>query len=100
MKLLEELLEGIRKRPSMYLGTKSLKLLNAYLNGFLSGSGLVENSEYQNFRTQFQKYVLELYPTQKSLGWSSIIIKVSQGDEERAFDLFFRLLDDFNKIKR
>ncbi len=79
----------------MYLGTKSLSLLNAYLNGFLSGSGLGEKNEYQNFRYAFQKYVLELYPTQKSLGWSYILINESQGNEEAAFDLFFDVLDDF-----
>ena len=97
MKEHEKLLNNIRKRPGIYFGKKSLILLKTYVDGYMDSVKRYnpeKMAEYQEFRVLFLEYILNIYPTQKSLGWTGIIYSHFSDDEE-AFDKFYDLYDNF-----
>lgn len=92
---LYELLKNIKKRPAMYIGTKSIMNLKVFLDGvFYAAAYLDEQDESPRFLQGFQEWIQIQYDISSSHHWSSILNFFS-ADEAEAFDLFYKRLDDF-----
>lgn len=97
MNELLEILEEIKKRPQLYLGRKSLELLNAFISGFY-----VCQCRYQNrhlniteyYLSGFQTFIEQKYNLDTTHSWSSLIRFFCSSDEE-AFDKFYVLLNEY-----
>jgi len=111
------LLQKIRKKPALYLGTKSLEFLSHFLGGYefrnaveewtkSTGHDFIERfddfivsinqpSNYHSCLDGFYEFVhsyFDVMITTKSL--YMVIIENSNSQEE-AFDTFYKLLDEF-----
>lgn len=95
MEKIYEILEQMKKRPAMYLGKKSIILLEAFINGYLDREKEIDNNYIPSF-SYFANYVKEYYDNQISNSWAKIILFYSADDEE-AFDIFYNILDDFKE---
>lgn len=100
----EHLIESFRKRPGMYMGKKSINLLQIFLCGVECAEGSHNVAEGKNifklFRAKdhhwmhFEGWIASKYgnrPT-KSFG---LALEKSEGDEAAAFDLWFKWFDEF-----
>lgn len=92
-----EMLEEIRRKPGFYLdGDISLKRLRSFMVGYEEGAGSTTRklTDEQQFH-QFNDWVARRlgYPM-SGRGWCGMIIKRA-GDDEKAFHMFFELLDEF-----
>jgi phosphoribosylanthranilate isomerase len=87
----------IHLRPAMYLGRKSI----SHLSGFLSGMNFGYHLESDEMTYPFQFSDELSYFIQNRYGASpySRILKECNEDEEKAFDLFFALLEEFKLEK-
>ena len=100
---ISNVIDMIRKRPGMYLGSKSITALNHFLNGYQFAK-LEHNSNGSerlfplNFRfmNEFTKIQLG---NNDNLGWCNHILNVCDGNEEKALDRFFDIYDEFRKVK-
>ena len=92
-----DLFDLVRERPEMYLGEKALTRLDMYLRGYGHGSGGLRYGN-PNF-SHFYDFVAAIYREPATKGWSRIILENTHGDEERAVDVFYRLLDRFRKLE-
>lgn len=98
-----DLLKVFHPRLQMYIGEKSLTLLRAYLSGFQEALNYGNGSFNTNgfYSGEFDKWVGEklecVYPN--SLSWATHILRIVEGDEEKAVDLFFALLEEFKLEK-
>ncbi|MEQ1605697.1 MAG: hypothetical protein ABL999_12600 [Pyrinomonadaceae bacterium] len=94
-----ELLEAIEARPAMYLGSESLSLLRAFLDGFISGSQQV--APHPSGFIDFHEWVaLRLGYFESTSGYANMILTAEAGDEEKGLDRFFRLWNEFRNRKR
>lgn len=102
MEKLNEIITLIKKRPEMYLGKKSLVNLNWYLEGYSASRNYVEDTEFR-FLEEFQKFVEEKYEIHKyNLRFKKSYVEILNffiWKEELAFNEFFRLYDEFAKLK-
>lgn len=93
---LYELLEGIKKRPAMYLGTSSITRLDMLLRGFHLARrevGIPPTQQEREFES-FQSWIEEKYGIKSGQSWSKIILFYSI-DEQDALDKFFELFEEF-----
>jgi len=103
------LLELIRRHPSMFVGKFKLSELRAFLDGIEFGLSMPNNekflfdwkkfrpeSEHRN-RVGFQSWISNKFLKTKESAdvWSTIILRQTNNQEEKAFDLFFALLEEF-----
>jgi len=91
-----EILMGIRKRPKMYLGKKSLRNLHMFMEGY-------KVSMYRKPCTfihdeGFMEFIHEKYNDYVTLHYFQVIERHSNSEEE-AFDKYFELLDEFTERK-
>lgn len=86
-------LKEMRERPGMYLGKKSLTLLEPYINGYLDGQTKIKG-DYEHSFSNFGEYVRRHFDIHSNHGWLKIINFYSSSDED-AVDLFYKLLDKF-----
>jgi hypothetical protein len=94
-----EVLEKIQKSPGMHLGRPSVSDLFVFLTGYefaRSEQGVELTDVEEAFWDEFQPWL------QKKLGITSVtswakLIMLSCHDEKAGFELFFRLLDEFNQ---
>jgi len=98
---MSQLLRHIQQHP-YYVGGKSLRELNIWLEGFFFGR-MVSKASYgdESFRddidfSKFDSYIQELFKMKDTAGWEKKISYYSGSDEE-AFDSFFRHLELFLK---
>jgi hypothetical protein len=90
------LLYKIKKMPEIYLFRKSILLLESFIGGFIYAH-FIENgyeSSEENFTGKFNTWVANRYNISDSLNWASMIM-LQMKDEEKAFDLFYELLDEY-----
>lgn len=88
-----ELLDKIRKTPGLFLGNKSISRLGSFIDGFYCGlddSGMFDHKEW----SEFQNFVNMKYGNKKTMRWDFFLLS-AEGDESKAFDRFFILLDEF-----
>jgi phosphoribosylanthranilate isomerase len=104
------LLDFIHYRPVMNFSKVSITLLRTYLDGFnlaLKLNGII--FDWKQFRpdeeslpeTGFQGWIAQKFLgyTETPMGWNNIILEQANNDEEKAFDLFFALLEEFKLEK-
>jgi len=83
------LLSEIKCSPNIYLGTPSITRLSAFIDGYLLGSGI-----HEKFLDSFQDWITLKFGIKSVHKWSDILLFFEQS-EEKAFWLFFDLLDEF-----
>lgn len=91
-----DLLEKIREKPGMYLGSPSVSALFHFLQGYkvaLMEAGISPNKELQEFG-EFQSWLAKRESINISASWAKIIIFQSI-DERDGFDNFFKFFDEF-----
>lgn len=95
---LYDLCKQIEKKPAMYVGGKSIFLLESFINGYLWARSELdipsterENDFFENFHNWLEER-LDARTSTKS--WSSIILFRSFS-EENALENFFILLEEF-----
>lgn len=93
MESLYKRLSEMRERPGMYLGKKSLELLDAYINGYLDHQYELESNFRSDF-LDFGPFVRRYFNVEEEFHWLRIIAYHSSSDET-AIDLFYELLDKF-----
>ncbi|MEH2280886.1 MAG: hypothetical protein V7K90_06010 [Nostoc sp.] len=94
-----DILAMIRTRPGMYLGQRSLTALRSFLDGYffaIGKNGILIEEENPPF-SQFHDWVARYYKWNESTaGWKNIILR-EVGDEAKACDVFFELLELFKQ---
>lgn len=96
-----ELLYKIRKKPLLYFGgRRTLAHLEYFICGFVTGRKGTNKQidERTNWfcpsNGDFQSFVVKKYQITISQSWCTII-EFHSSSENEAFDLFFKLLDEF-----
>src|SRR5688500_14159281 len=93
-----DMLDVIRKKPGLYLGTPSINRLNAFLTGY--AAGLLRVGFVMRDKDHFHRFhdwvALRLEFEESTAGWCNII-RGQSADETDAFWRFFVLLDEFRK---
>lgn len=97
MESIYEMFEDLRERPGMYLGKKSITLLYVYFGGYIHKDFKANFTNYHTSFCDFTEFVRKYHNGSLSKGWSSLILDATDGDEEKAVDLFYELLDEFKK---
>lgn len=92
------LLQSVREKPILYLGEKSLRLLYAFLCGFLAGKGDWKNNWYiPEWLDRLYNYVISVCKMEEyDYGIVNSILKTGYSESD-GFDYFFQLLDCFLK---
>ena len=91
-----DLVEIARKKPAFYLpGGKSLRQLQAIVIGYEMGSGRGISSDFR----PFNRWLAQRHGLPEASGWCNMVI-TQAGSDEKAFDLFFELLDKFKSEAR
>jgi hypothetical protein len=97
-------LELIRRRPEVMIGKKSIRMLDMYLLGFIQCAEM--NSikhpfvDFPEFK-EFDYFIKEkLDSVTSTLNGAYLLYCHYQEDEEKAFNAYFELLDEFVEIKK
>lgn len=100
---LYDLLVRIHPRPAMYFGEKSLSKLQTFLDGFLTALHLADaNFDLGKYDTEeFRRWMGEKvgYGYPNTLDCMTHILRKFDKDEEKSFDYFFALLEEFKLEK-
>jgi len=91
-----EMFERIRKRPGMYLGKMSVTNLHIFTIGYVTAQ-LEFNENYKTSFSDFNHFIDKKFNNSSTMGWANLILKLTNGDEEKALERFFELLDEFKK---
>jgi phosphoribosylanthranilate isomerase len=95
------LLSIIQARPTLYLGKDSLFCLMAYLTGF--DIGLKYGSNFFDWKTfdEFVSFIGKKLSggSTNTYDWLEMTIKKFEGDEKKALNFFFALLEEFKLEK-
>ena len=96
------MIERIRKRPGMYLGSSNITALGHFLDGYKFAQkdyrvGYCSMLFPLNFRFMSEFTKVQLGCT-NNLGWCHNILQFCNGNEEMALHKFFELYDEFNQI--
>lgn len=92
---LNELLKAIKAKPGLYIGIKSLVRLRTFIDGFLYAVYLINGKKrHIEFYPDFQNWIAEKYHIRSTHGWCEII-NFYELSEEKAFDRFYELLNEF-----
>jgi len=93
------LLEVIRERPAMWLGTRSLTALRHFLAGWGAALLFYDVKAEDQLPRDFHDWVAyRLGFRESTSGWQSMILK-DVPDESKALDRFFELLDEHRNRK-
>ncbi|WP_235018498.1 hypothetical protein [Tolypothrix sp. NIES-4075] len=94
---LYEVLQKIKAKPGMYIGSASVSDLFMFVVGyeFARGELEIESTEWEdNFHENFQPWLQQKYHVSTSNSWAKIIMLYCVNEKE-GFDSFFKLLDEF-----
>jgi len=97
MSKLFDLLEKIKTKPGLYLGTASISDLRMFILGyrFARKELHISNTEAESdFYKNFQPWLQNRLSIRTVNAWDKIIL-LTCIDEKAAFDYFFQLLDEF-----
>lgn len=96
--LIEERLLQIRHCPGMFIGAKKFTNLYYYMLGYKAR--LMEENEFTNnglmFMDHLNNFIRFKYSAPLAIDWKIILYRVK--DEEKAFDKFYELFDEFCKL--
>lgn len=102
--LIYDILDGVREKPALFMGSKSITLLRSFLDGAGYASHIHGiDDAYDGFSPipfrLFNDYVAHFYNYfEATSGWMNMILDKNNGDEEVSFDIFYTLLDNFRSI--
>jgi hypothetical protein len=97
MSTLFNLLEKIKTKPGLYLGTASISNLRMFILGYRfsrSELGITNTETESDFHKNFQPWLQNRLSIHTVNAWDKIIL-LTCIDEKAAFDYFFQLLDEF-----
>jgi hypothetical protein len=98
-----EVLESIRGKPYFWLTSKSVTALQDFLNGYMQ-LGYADEIYYPDEPdvNDFKYWLLNRDAEHSGVGnpYSRVLLKECNGDEEKAFDRFFQLLDEFKREQK
>jgi hypothetical protein len=89
-----ELLEEMRGRVPMYIGSNSVAKLASFLRGYQYALEKHGSGRDDDFLANFQKMTQSRYGVKVSKAWEEIILFQSCDDHE-AMELFWQLFDDY-----
>ncbi len=109
IKNIYDLFDVIQPCPAMYLGHYSILFLWVYIQGIKMASEIFNKPfdwmnfvvfSYPNKTYDFRAFLENHFDDQLGgQGWDSFILSKVDNDEEKAFDLFFALLEEFKLEK-
>jgi hypothetical protein len=94
----DRIIQDIKARPGMFLGSCSITRLRSFLDGYQSARadlGIPRTHEERAF-DGFQSWVQARFQVTSAQGWDSIILLHSSNEQE-ALQLFFDLLEQFRQ---
>lgn len=93
---LYDLLEKIKQKPGLYIGRANISDLFMFLVGYKCAirEMKIDLSDQEKDFFEFQPWVQKKYQISTEASWAKIILLFA-GDEERAFEVFFQLLEEF-----
>jgi hypothetical protein len=97
-----ELLEQIRQKPGLYIGTASITALRHFLVGYKFARqelGILPTEAELDFYQEFQPWLQVWLHLQIVNSWDKILL-FKFGDEKIAFANFFSLLEEFRNRDR
>lgn len=96
-----EYLNLIHLRPALYIGSNSLTVLKNFLTGFREALLLVPNDfDWKNFYSfEFHEFIKSKLGKNDYAGLNGFNVSLYECDEEKAFDHFFALLEEFKLEK-
>ena len=97
-----EILQKIKTRPGMYIGSNSLNNLFMFLAGYKTAKlelGISPTTADLEFDREFQPWLQKRFQVQTVNSWAEII-RGQHKDEKEAFEDFFKLLDEFLAHKK
>jgi hypothetical protein len=89
------LLDGLEKRPQMFVVPTNYDSIVGYLEGF--GAGCI-HSGGKNPLDGFREFLLARIDNYRSYGWSQIVEVMAQRDGQNPQALLFQLLREFRGI--
>src|SRR5437660_12799947 len=89
-----ELLQKMRIRPAMYLGSESVIKLAAFLRGYSYALDKHGARDASRFLQEFRDWVAQRFSVTISQSWENIISFQSVNESE-AMQLFWKLLDAY-----
>ena len=91
----------IHLRPALYIGSYSLTVLGHFLNGFRQALLLMPNDfDWKKFHTfEFHEFIKMNLGKSNYSGLNGLNITLYDCNEEKAFDVFFALLEEFKLEK-
>ena len=102
IKDLGDLLQFIKKRPGMYINPISLNQLRHFISGYQSALHIHNIEELKPFNSSvsFHDWVaLRTHYSESTSGWVNMILDQTDGNEEEAFELFFKYLSEYETRK-
>ncbi|MCF4966744.1 hypothetical protein [Nostoc sp. CMAA1605] len=97
MSTLFELLEKIKSKPGLYLGSASISNLRMFIQGYRfarSEVGITNTEAESDFYKNFQPWLQNRLSIRTVNAWDKIIL-LTCIDEKAGFDYFFQLLSLF-----
>ena len=97
MSTLFELLEKIKSKPGLYLGSASITNLRMFILGYRfarSEIGITNTEAEIDFYKNFQPWLQNRLSIRTVNAWDKIIL-LTCTDEKAGFNYFFQLLDEF-----
>jgi hypothetical protein len=97
MSSLFDLLEKIKAKPGLYIGTTSIAALRMFIVGYgfaRSELGVTNTDVESDFYQNFQPWLQNRLSIRTVNAWDKIIL-LTCIDEKAAFDYFFQLLEEF-----
>lgn len=90
-----ELLENIKIKPELYLGSKKLTYLYHFVNGYLFRS--MDIGDEKSLKIKELHFWLPSKTGVDIENWCENLLVKSSNDEEKALDLFFQYLKIFKE---
>ena len=89
----------IRPRPAMYIGSNSLVRLRAFLDGcfYMADEFGIECCERPDFGGLHDWVARRFGWYESTAGWCNIIVQECSGDEGKALDRFFELVEEYRR---
>ena len=94
-------IEAIRQRPGLHIDRKSISVLYNHLGGFSSAMRRLGISDKEEELLPLPVYYFHDFVANhygwigSTAGWRNIILQENAFDEEKCFDIFYELYDDF-----
>ncbi len=96
---LYQFLQVIRARPGLYVLDQSLQQLETMLHGYCSALDVHDVDEFGvGFNARFRRHLRHRFSWSTSAGWAAAIVEHSENQSD-AFGHFYRLLDDFKRVR-